>query len=210
MKRNNRRCPGPCNRDCKCAACKGCPPTTATGPTGPCCTGPTGPSVTGPTGFGVTGPTGPCCTGPTGPSSGLVTTPGLLSVYSTSLQPLDPGEAVAFENFAIPIAGTAFTYNPATGEVTFNEAGIYDLTYELAISETGEFAAVVDGVPLPSTRYRPSAVGAPPIDRLVMKTLLEVTEDQVLTVRNIGADSALLAPPLVGNVSALMVLTRVA
>ena len=92
-------------------------PTGATGITGP--TGPTGPQgVTGPTGAtGITGPTGP--TGPAGPGTELNSYAMVHDESNTTVPAQNP---ILFQNTNI---SNKISYNPATGEFSVPEAGIY-------------------------------------------------------------------------------------
>jgi hypothetical protein len=50
---------------------------------------------------------------------------------------------IVFDQLAIPVQGTAISYNNTTGTVTFNETGFYKVTYAASIVtefNTGQFA----------------------------------------------------------------------
>ena len=107
-------------------------PTGATGPqgvTGP--TGATGPQgVTGPTGAtgpqGVTGPTGATgpqgVTGPTGPAGPGATLNSYAMVHDETNTTVPAQTPLLFQNTNI---SNKITYNPATGDFSIPEAGIY-------------------------------------------------------------------------------------
>ena len=112
--------------------------TGATGPTGPSgatgAAGPTGPSgatgATGPTGpsgaTGATGPTGPSgatgATGPTGPAGPGINLDSYAMVHDRSNSTVQSQNPILFQNTNI---SNKITYNPATGDFSIPEAGIY-------------------------------------------------------------------------------------
>lgn len=187
--------------------------TGATGPSGPA--GATGPSggPSGPTGAtGATGATGPTgATGATGPIG--LTGPGvetaLLSAYDTATQALDPNEIVQFPLLSAPVSGTSFTYNAATGEVTFLQAGTYDLTYGLRVVEDGLFGAALNGVPIPGTLYQTGSAAVLDPAEVVVESLIQALPGDVLTIRNVGADPATITGTGLGDNGAFIVLQRV-
>ena len=106
--------------------------TGATGPTGPSgatgATGPTGPSgatgATGPSGAtGATGPSGATgATGPTGPAGPGVNLDSYAMVHDRSNSTVPTQNPILFQNTNI---SNKITYNPATGDFSIPEAGIY-------------------------------------------------------------------------------------
>jgi hypothetical protein len=86
---------------------------------------------------GPTGPTGP--TGPVGPNA--LTDASFLSVF-TKTNPaggVPSHSPVVFDQLAIPVQGTAFTYNNTTGAVTFNQTGFYLVTYGVSVPPAEPF-----------------------------------------------------------------------
>lgn len=107
-------------------------PTGATGVTGP--TGPTGPQgITGPTGAtGVTGVTGP--TGPTGPAGEDATTfNSYAMVHDETNSTVSHNQPILFQNTNI---SNKISYNPATGDFTIPEEGIYIIHWWINVRHT--------------------------------------------------------------------------
>ena len=124
-----------------------------TGPTGP--TGPTGrQGVTGPTGAtgvtGVTGPTGPTgpqgitgptgatgatgATGPTGPAGEDATTfNSYAMVHDKTNSTVSHNQPILFQNTNI---SNKISYNPATGDFTIPEEGIYIIHWWINVRHT--------------------------------------------------------------------------
>ena len=197
----------PCRpAQCCLPVCSPCPP----GPPGP--PGPEGPQ-------GPEGPEGPA--GPQGPAGadgadGLSGIPGvsppvaLLNAVSLEQQLINPDEPVEFELRPVNLGGASFIYDPLTSSVTFQEPGIYDVTYGLSVAQGGEFAAVLDGAAIPTTRYLTFIAAGGTPELTVTELLLPVTiAGQVLTIENVGAGSALLLPPSAGDFSAYLIIKRV-
>lgn len=105
-------------------------PTGPTGPTGPQgITGPTGiPGVTGPTGAtgpqGITGPTGATgATGPTGPAgTPAVNLDSYAMVHDETNSTVSDQQPVLFQTTNL---SNKISYNPATGDFSIPEKGIY-------------------------------------------------------------------------------------
>ena len=116
-------------------------PTGATGPQG--ITGPTGATgatgVTGPTGAtgpqGITGPTGATgATGPTGPAGEDATTfNSYAMVHDESNSTVSHNQPILFQNTNI---SNKISYNPATGDFTIPEEGIYIIHWWINVRHT--------------------------------------------------------------------------
>ena len=134
---------------------------------------------------------------------------GFLNAVSFDTQVLLNEQVVQFLNTPVDEGAPSFTYEPLTGEVAFLQAGLYDVTYGLSITETGEFAAYLDGVVIPTTVYAPDVGGAgePPADLTVTEFLVRVTAGQVLTIRARGASSTI-APPSANDFTAYLIVKR--
>ena len=111
-----------------------------TGPTGPTgATGATGPSVTGPTGAtgpqGITGPTGATgATGPTGPAGEDATTfNSYAMVHDETNSTVSHNQPILFQNTNI---SNKISYNPATGDFTIPEEGIYIIHWWINVRHT--------------------------------------------------------------------------
>ena len=144
-----------CNQKCKRGRTGPQGPAGPQGPQGPQgSAGPQGPQgPQGPAGSqGTQGPQGP--QGPTGPlSSG-----SFMSAYMNVLGGVLPGNNFIFNLLEIPVQGSAFTYNTATGVVTFdaiNGAGFYEVDYGIS-TDGGSFTAsqvelVLSGIAIPGS-----------------------------------------------------------
>lgn len=115
-------------------------PTGATGATGPSVTGPTGATgrqgVTGPTGAtgpqGITGPTG--ATGATGPAGEDATTfNSYAMVHDETNSTVSHNQPILFQNTNI---SNKISYNPATGDFTIPEEGIYIIHWWINVRHT--------------------------------------------------------------------------
>ena len=113
-------------------------PTGATGPQG--ITGPTGSTgatgVTGPTGAtgpqGITGPTG--ATGATGPAGEDATTfNSYAMVHDETNSTVSHNQPILFQNTNI---SNKISYNPATGDFTITEEGIYIIHWWINVRHT--------------------------------------------------------------------------
>jgi hypothetical protein len=106
-------------------------------------------------GRGPEGPTGP--RGPTGPQGPTGTCPAnFLSVYTKTSNTVDPGANIIFDSLAIPVQGTAMSYDPTTGLVTFNQTGFYEFIYgaSIEIDNNGLFEVQVSpGGDINGTEY---------------------------------------------------------
>ena len=189
-------------------------PTGVTGPTGATgVTGPTGPS--GPTGFtGPVGPSGP--TGFTGAAGPLGSAVGKLSAADYyALMPGDntatiaPGTDVQFPNDG-PFTGSDIT---RLGPSTFNLAsiGIYQVIFQVSISEAGQLEVALNLAPLPYTVVGRATGTSQIFGVCVVQTFIV---NSILSVRNPSGNSpALTITPLAGGadpVSAHLTITRVA
>ena len=193
-------------------------PIGLTGPEGPIGTqGPIGLTGTqGPIGLtgtqgpiGLTGPQGPIgLTGPQGIPGGLIS---VADFYA--LMPEDNATTVA--------AGTAVEFpqdGPANGTIVRNNAtqfilpdiGIYEVNFQVSVTEAGQLVVVVDGTELLYT-----VVGrATGTSQIVGVFLVETTLlDSVLSINNpLGSAAALTITPSAGGVdpvSAHLVIKRV-
>lgn len=178
-------------------------PTGATGPSG--ATGPTGVA-----GIGITGPTGPAgVTGPTGPTGGgPLVTPAFLSAYNAEGQVVAPNAIVLFPELAVPVSGTSFTYNAATGEVTFLEGGTYHLTYALQVVDSALFGGAMNGNPIPGTIHRANFGQVDPI-LFTMESGIQAVPGDVLTIRNVGLDPGSIVSLEPGDTAGLLILERI-
>ena len=81
----------------------------------------------------------------------------LLSVFTTTAQTIDPGDAIVFDQTRLLLDAGDFEVL-GTGEIVINEAGVYELSYGYQTATAGTFAAAFtpDGgipAPLPGTTY---------------------------------------------------------
>ena len=183
--------------------------TGATGGSGPSgATGPTGSvgvGVTGATGIGVTGPTGIGVTGPTG--VGLL--PALLNAFNADLQIVQPGGAILFPTVAV-LAGTAFTYNPLTGEVIFTEPGIYEVTYGLDMGApgAGEFSPQLDlGGPIIQIDQGVEFFNAG--EQAAITFMFVVAGPSTFSIRNTSGIALTIASATTDDVDAYLIVKRV-
>ena len=178
-------------------------PIGLTGTQGPIgLTGTQGPiGLTGTQGpIGLTGTQGPIgLTGPQGIPGGLIS---VADFYA--LMPGDNATAVA--------AGTPVAFpqdGPASGTIVRSSAtqfilpdpGVYEVNFEVSVTEAGQLVVVVDGTELPYT-----VVGrATGTSQIVGLCLVETTLlDSVLTINNpLGSAAALTITPLAGGVDAV-------
>ena len=200
----------------------GAGPTGPIGPTGP--TGPTGADSTvagptGPTGVGETGPTGPTgadsvVPGPTGPTGPTGATGGVLGAADFfALMPSDnpatvaPGSAVFFPQNG-PILGPSILR--ATGNTfTLVEIGVYQVAFNVSVSEPGQLVIVVNGVEQAYT-VAGRATGTSQISQTCL--IETIVPNSVISVDNpVGEAAALTITPVAGGtnpVSAHLTITR--
>jgi hypothetical protein len=151
---------------------------------------------------GPTGPRGP--TGPPGPP-GMSCSSTFLSVFLKAPTPggnvsIAPGDNVIFNQFLIPIQGSAVSYNDTTGVFTFNETGFYKVTY--GVSSNGSDApmelllsgSIVHGSAFDVTLEHVLSTISVIIEATASQTLQLVNGSTVETVGlgaayNIGGDS---------------------
>ncbi|MCE5317685.1 MAG: hypothetical protein LLG04_10075 [Parachlamydia sp.] len=83
------------------------------------------------------GPPGP--RGPRGPQGrpGISFSPSFISVFRTNNQAggIAPGAALIFDKEAVATQGSALTYNTATGSVTFQQTGFFEVTFGTSMDE---------------------------------------------------------------------------
>ena len=199
-------------------------PTGPTGPTGPIGEpgGPTGPTgATGPQGLqGITGPTGATGpqglqgitgpTGATGPSGGIINYADFYALMPPdNAATVASGTDVSFPQDG-PNSGASIT---RAGASSFNlsEIGIYQIYFNVPVSEAGQLQLTLDGAPLAYTVVG-RATGTSDISGMF---LVETTTiNSTLTVQNpAGNAAALTITPLAGgtnSVSAHLVITQIA
>lgn len=114
---------------------------------------------------GPRGPRGyPGPSGPQGPAGVCECPNSFLSVYTlTGQDDIALGDAIIFDDLAIPVQGTAMTYNNTTGVVTFNETGFFEVTYGVSVDlqdrpESDSLQNAVFGVELTPGGVQPGSV----------------------------------------------------
>lgn len=157
---------------------------------------------------GATGPTGPTGpkgqTGSTGPTGG----PSFGYFYSTSLQAIDPGEAVFFENQNFPARGPAFTFTPGIGpngeSFQILQTGYYAINYGLFVVN-GFFneppppfglALTLNGTTIPNSLYYPLDFISNNGDMASFAGIFHLPSTGTLQLINIGTRFIEIAPPL--------------
>jgi len=181
--------------------------STVAGPTGP--TGPTG--ETGPT--GPTGPTGadstvPGPTGPTGPTGGVLGAADFFALMpSDNPATVAPGSAVFFPQNG-PILGPSILR--ATGNTfTLVEIGVYQVAFNVSVSEPGQLVIVVNAVEQAYT-VAGRATGTSQISQTCL--VETIVPNSVISVENpVGEAAALTITPVAGGtnpVSAHLTITR--
>ncbi len=160
---------------------------------------------------GPTGPTGPQgIQGETGPSGGILNYADFYALMPPdNAATVAPGADVSFPQDG-PNSGVSIT---RTGVNSFNlsEIGIYQIYFNVPVSEAGQLQLTINGGPLAYTVVG-RATGTSDISGMF---LVETTTiDSILTVRNpAGSAAALTITPLAGganSVSAHLVIIQIA
>jgi hypothetical protein len=152
----------------------GCPPTPT--PT-PCC--PKNRAARGPPGP----PGDPGATGPPGPAGQGTFTPQFISLVAQQQQ----DGAMANVLFQPPVTQSGgFTYSNATGVLTFNVAGTYDIRYCVTSPQVAQFALYLNGVIVPN-----STITTTPNIPTCNEVILTVAAGDTLSLRNLDAGSVI-------------------
>jgi hypothetical protein len=178
-------------------------PIGLTGTQGPIgLTGTQGPiGLTGTQGpIGLTGTQGPIgLTGPQGIPGGLISVADFYALMpGDNAAPVAAGTPVAFPQDG-PADGT-IVRNSST-QFILPDIGIYEVNFEVSVTEAGQLVVVVDGTELAYT-----VVGrATGTSQIVGLCLVETTLlDSILTINNpVGSAAALTITPLAGGVDAV-------
>lgn len=150
------------------------------------------------------GPPGP--RGPQGPQGepGTPFSPSFISVFRTTDQGdgILPGNPIIFDLEAVAPQGGAISYSTATGTVTFNQTGFYEVTYGVSMGENVAGGLVLQMNPAgvysttpgfaPGTGLVPGSEmdNAFPDELLSLSVMIEVTSvGQTMQLINGNSDS---------------------
>ena len=200
-----------------------------TGPTGPGGAGFTGPrgaegpeGPEGPAGADstVTGPTGPCCTGPTGDAGATGATgsegQGLLDfAHFYALMPGDNAATVAINapvEFPQDGESSGGIVRASATEFILPTAGVYEVFYQVSVTEPGQLAIWLNGAPVAAVTDRSRAGRATGTSQISNDVLIRTTvPGELLTIVNDASPAALTITPIAGGtdpVSATLLIKR--
>ena len=159
--------------------------------------------------IGLTGPMGPIgLTGPQGIAGGVISVADFYALMpSDNSEPILPGESIHFPQDG-PASGS-IVRNSAT-QFILPDIGIYEINFQVSITEDGQLVVVLDGVELPYTVVGRTTRTSQIIGLCLVKTTLL---DSYISINNpAGNSSAITMTPNAGRgkpVSAHLIIKRI-